>query len=90
MKALRLLFLLPLSILCLKSTAQVEDLMRDKNITFPMDGYDYLGFIQNWYWDESKKRLGIWLSATSILKDVNDSEGNRMFRRPLFYRRTDD
>jgi hypothetical protein len=57
---------------------------------YPTLGYDYLGLIQNWYWDDKKKRLEIWLSATSILKDVNDSEGNRLYKKPLFYRRTDD
>jgi hypothetical protein len=34
MKFLKILILGPLSILSLKSTAQVEDLMRDKNITW--------------------------------------------------------
>jgi hypothetical protein len=57
---------------------------------FPADGYDYLGLIQNWYWNDKSTRLEIYLSATSILKNVNDDKGNRMFRRPLFYRRTDD
>jgi hypothetical protein len=40
MKTLQLLFLLPLSILCSKSTAQVDDLMRDKNITWIAESYN--------------------------------------------------
>jgi hypothetical protein len=40
MKALRLFCLLPLSILCLKMTAQVEDLMRDKSIMGLIEVYN--------------------------------------------------
>ena len=40
MNALRCLVLVPLSILCLQSTAQVEDLMRDKNITWMVESYN--------------------------------------------------
>jgi hypothetical protein len=40
MKALHLLILLPLSILCSKSTAQVDDLMRDKNIIGIIEVYN--------------------------------------------------
>jgi hypothetical protein len=39
MKSLRLYFLGPLSILCFQSTAQVEDLMKDKNITWIAESY---------------------------------------------------
>lgn len=40
MKSLRLYFLGPLSILCLQITAQVDDLMRDKNITWIAESYN--------------------------------------------------
>jgi hypothetical protein len=40
MNVLRLLFLGPLSILCFQSTAQVDDLMRDKNITWIAESYN--------------------------------------------------
>jgi Gliding motility associated protein GldN len=40
MKTLHLLFLLPLSILCSKSTAQVDDLMRNKDITGMIEVYN--------------------------------------------------
>ena len=40
MKALRLYFLGPLSILCLQITAQVDDLMRDKNISGLIEVYN--------------------------------------------------
>jgi hypothetical protein len=46
--------------------------------------------IQNWYWDDKKKMLEIYLSAKSILKDVKNEAGEFLYKRPLFYRRTDD
>jgi Gliding motility associated protein GldN len=57
---------------------------------FPMFDYNYLGLIQNWYWDDKKKSLEIYLSATSILKDVRNEAGDFLYKRPYFYRRTDD
>lgn len=45
-----------------------------------------LQLIQNWYWNDRKKRLEIYLVATAPLKD-SDFGGYKM---PLFYCRTDD
>jgi Gliding motility associated protein GldN len=49
-----------------------------------------LRLIQNWYWDDKKKRLEIYLVATAPLKNVNNEAGEFLFRQALFYRRTDD
>ena len=49
-----------------------------------------LRLIQNWYWDNSKNRLEIWLKAVAPLKEVNIENGEFLYRHPLFYRRTDD
>jgi hypothetical protein len=49
-----------------------------------------LKLIQNWYWDDKKKQFQIWLLATGPLIDVTNFEGEFLFKRPLFYRRTDD
>lgn len=45
-----------------------------------------LQLIQNWYWNDRKKRLEIYLVATAPLK--NSDFGS--FKIPLFYCRTDD
>jgi hypothetical protein len=69
MKFLKILILGPLSILSLKSTAQVEDLMRDKNITwigeftsdFVVEGYKVL--------DTSE-----YINSSKLLKFFNPSD----------------
>lgn len=45
-----------------------------------------LQLIQNWYWNDRKKRLEIYLVATAPLKDSYFGG----YKMPLFYRRTDD
>jgi Gliding motility associated protein GldN len=54
------------------------------------DDISHLQLIQNWYWNDKKKRLEIWLYASAPLKNVRSSNGEYMFRIPYFYRRTDD
>ncbi len=49
-----------------------------------------LRLVQNWYWNDKKKRLEIYLVATAPLKDVKNEIGEFLYRKPLFYRRTDD
>jgi hypothetical protein len=49
-----------------------------------------LRLIQNWYWDDRKKRLEIYLVATAPLKNINNEAGEFLFKMPIFYRRTDD
>jgi hypothetical protein len=49
-----------------------------------------LRLVQNWYWNDKKKRLEIYLMATGPLIDVTDYAGNFIYRKPVFYRRTDD
>jgi hypothetical protein len=49
-----------------------------------------LRIVQNWYWDAKKEQLEIWLSAVGPLIDVKNETGEFLFKRPLFYRRTDD
>jgi hypothetical protein len=49
-----------------------------------------LRLIQNWYWDDKKKRLEIYLVATAPLIDVKNEADEFLFKMPLFYRRTDD
>ena len=51
---------------------------------------NHLKFIQNWYWDDKKKRFEIYLMATAPLRDIrNDGDGSLMYRLPLFYRKMD-
>jgi hypothetical protein len=66
MKFLHLLILGPLSILSLKSTAQVEDLMRDKNIT-------WIGEFTTDYVVEGSKALDTlgYTNSSKILKYLN-------------------
>ena len=50
---------------------------------------NHLKFIQNWYWDDKKKRFEIYLIATAPLQDIrNEGDGSLMYRMPLFYRKT--
>lgn len=49
-----------------------------------------LKLIQNWYWNNKKKRLEIWLSAIAPLKKETNDMIELYYNRPLFYRRTDD
>lgn len=55
-----------------------------------IDDIKRLRLIQNWYWNDKKKRLEIWLMATSPMKDIKNEIGEFLFRQLLFYRRTDD
>lgn len=70
MKRLRLCFLVPLSIFCCQMTAQVDDLMRDKNITWIAESYnDFLT-------DESAaETIGKRISGARLLKFYNPTEG---------------
>jgi hypothetical protein len=71
MKFLKILILGPLSILSLKSTAQVEDLMRDKNITwigeftsdYVVEGYKFLDTLD-------------YLNSSKLLKFFNPSDNH--------------
>jgi Gliding motility associated protein GldN len=54
------------------------------------DDLKYLQVIQNWYWNDKKKRFEIWLAATAPLRKVYNGVGEIMFKVPYFYRRTDD
>ena len=49
-----------------------------------------LKLIQNWYWNEEKKRLEIYLVAVAPLKDIKNGQGEFQYFEPLFYCRTDD
>jgi hypothetical protein len=71
MKALRLFCLLPLSILCLKMTAQVEDLMRDKNITWMVESYNDFLIDEN-----VVEKIGKEISRVKMLKFYNPTEGD--------------
>jgi hypothetical protein len=55
------------------------------NDIHPMDIVG-LQLIQNWYWDDKKKRLEIYLVATAPLKNVNNEAGEFLFKMPIFYR----
>jgi Gliding motility associated protein GldN len=49
-----------------------------------------LRILQNWYWDDEKHQLEIWLSAVGPLVDMKNEAGEFLYKYPLFYRRTDD
>jgi Gliding motility associated protein GldN len=49
-----------------------------------------LRILQNWYWDDKKQQIEIWLSAVAPLIEVKDEAGEFLYKYPLFYRRTDD
>jgi Gliding motility associated protein GldN len=49
-----------------------------------------LRILQNWYWDNKKQQIEIWLSAVSPLVDMKNEAGEFLYKYPLFYRRTDD
>jgi hypothetical protein len=69
MKALRLYFLGPLSILCFQITAQVEDLMKDKNITWIAESYnDFMTDVT------MEKELPKEISRLTSLKFLNINE----------------
>ena len=69
MNALKVLILIPLSIFCFQSTAQVEDLMRDKNITWMVESYN--DFMTDYVAEE---QLGKKMSRAKLLKFCNPSE----------------
>ena len=49
-----------------------------------------LHLVQNWFWDENKKRLSVWLEAVAPMKQECDEEGNFLYEKTLFYQRNDD
>lgn len=49
-----------------------------------------LRLVQNWFWDDKKKRLSVWLEAVAPMKQEEDEEGNFWYDRKLFYQRNDD
>jgi Gliding motility associated protein GldN len=49
-----------------------------------------LRILQNWYWDNKKQQIEIWLSAVGPLIDMKNEAGEFLYKMPLFYRRTDD
>jgi hypothetical protein len=57
---------------------------------FSVEEVKRLQLVQNWYWNDKKKRLEIYLLATAPLRDVTTDEGLFLYKLPLFYRRTDD
>ena len=69
MKTLKLLFLLPLSILSLELSAQIDDLLRDKDITWVAESYN------DFIIDESRlDKKDKVMSRTNPLKFINNSE----------------
>jgi hypothetical protein len=66
----------------------ITHLMSNKIIVKEMspDIVNHLQSIQNWYWDDKKKRLEIYLVATVPFVDVKNEAGDFLFRLPLFYR----
>jgi Gliding motility associated protein GldN len=52
--------------------------------------YHRLKLVQNWYWNNKKQRLEIWLLAIAPVYNHNDELGNFLGYKPAFYRRTDD
>jgi hypothetical protein len=71
MKCLRLYFLGILSILCFQSTAQVDDLMKDKNITWMAESYN--DFLTDAITIE---KIGKEISRAKTLKFYNPTEGD--------------
>ena len=72
----------------------IETYNRDDH-HFPTNGIKVtdikeLRILQNWYWDDKKQQIEIWLSAVSPLINVKDEAGDFLYKYPLFYRRTDD
>jgi hypothetical protein len=55
-----------------------------------INAFQRLKLIQNWYWNDKRQRLEIYLLATAPLKDLRNEVGEFLYRKPLFYRRTDD
>jgi hypothetical protein len=49
-----------------------------------------LKLVQNWYWNNKKQRLEIWLLAIAPVHNVLDSMGNFLGYKAIYYRRTDD
>ena len=69
MKALKLLFLLPLSILSLEMSAQIDDLLRNRDITWVAETYnDFL--TEQAY----KEEIGKEISRVIPLKFLNKNE----------------
>ena len=69
MKALKILFLLPLSIMSLQMSAQIDDLLRNKDITWVAESYN------DFVIDESRlDQIGKKTSRTNPLKLINNSE----------------
>jgi hypothetical protein len=49
-----------------------------------------LQLLQNWYWNNRKKRLEIRLIATAPMKEIRFKYSDWGYNVPVFYRRTDD
>lgn len=52
-------------------------------------GADYLrlGLVQDWFWDDQRKRLVTRLVAACPIMHVTDEQGNYMYALPLFFRK---
>ena len=48
-----------------------------------------LRLIQEWYWDDKKQELSIRLAAVAPIYDACNEINELIYRKPMFYRRTD-
>jgi hypothetical protein len=51
---------------------------------------NYVRLVQEWAWDNKRKVLSVRCLGVSPMRDVNNEEGEFLFRTPLFYQRLDD
>lgn len=62
-----------------------EKVMVEKNVITAESIYR-LRLVENWFWDDRKKRLKVQLVRYAPLLEVRDDMDNYRFDRPLFYR----
>ena len=53
---------------------------------FGADDYSRLRLVENWYWDDHRKRLFMCLESFAPVTRVYDIMGEIRFEKPLFYR----
>ena len=81
--------------ICMIHTITYETKLKTRARSVNAKAIENLILIQNWYWDDVKKEVQIWLRATAPLIEYKDNDSERQysgnFDKPsFFYRRTDD
>ena len=68
------------------STDEEQTIVKSNNLL--EEEIKELRLIQNWYWNDKKKKLSIHLKAVAPMRDIFGDDGFFRYKKPLFFRFT--